>query len=62
MADSFYHEQFIHAVNQCRRLMVDQAIECYLADPAQLAMESDTFFDEVQDRFNCLGIMRWRIA
>ncbi|MGB7342581.1 MAG: AAA family ATPase [Pirellulaceae bacterium] len=56
MPASFFHDQFVDAIDQCRKLCVDHVVECYVAAPSRLDMDSDDFFAEVQHRFNCLII------
>ncbi|QDT12186.1 AAA family ATPase [Planctomycetes bacterium K23_9] len=56
MSASFFHDQFVDSIDQCRQLYVDKVVECFVASPSRLGMEADEFFAVVQDRFNCLVI------
>jgi SpoVK/Ycf46/Vps4 family AAA+-type ATPase len=56
MSACIFQDQFVDAIDQCRQLYVDKVVECFVASPRRLGMESNEFFAEVQDRFNCLVI------
>ncbi|NNE00380.1 MAG: AAA family ATPase [Pirellulaceae bacterium] len=56
MVQSFISEQFIEAIDNCRKYCVDHVIECYLANPKEVSFTHDEFFSEVQHRFDALAI------
>ena len=56
MVQAFVTEQFVDAIDTCRKYCVDHLIECYLAHPQKVDDSSDDFFQEVQRQFDGLVI------
>ena len=56
MTPDFYTQQFVDAIDHCRRIFVDKTIECYMSAPDKVGVEASTFFEHVQHSFDCLII------